>query len=275
MSWRVLGWSIREKMLSTVYGVYLVPILGMTAGGLWSVLCDRQAKGRGTIRCETAQERAEASRGFARSLRGKSGGSMVVRNARPARRRRSCRRELARRREEGPTGGSQLRLPADVARGPRRIQTVPEQPLHDERGQSGLYHSGRLGADMFRYVQQPDGLLITGDDHAVMYWHVFDTLIDLGLANRAENNLTECLEVFGEQPWILERLATVNEIKGRTAAARIFWGAMRGTLFHDDWRTSGSRVSTPIRTPPMSRPFGVYGSRLRRRMYPRSSTPRK
>ncbi|HSW00123.1 MAG TPA: DUF6057 family protein, partial [Sedimentisphaerales bacterium] len=67
------------------------------------------------------------------------------------------------------------------------------------------------------------------------YWHAFDTLIDLGLMNQAEKNLTECLETFGEQPLILERLATVNLVKGRTEAARIYLGALRKTLFHHRW----------------------------------------
>ena len=98
-----------------------------------------------------------------------------------------------------------------------------------------LYHTGRLGAEMCRYVQQPDALLITGDDHSMLYWHAFDTLMDLGLANLAEKNLTECLETFGEHPLILERLATVNLAKGRTDAARIYLGALRKTLFHHRW----------------------------------------
>ncbi|HSW02195.1 MAG TPA: hypothetical protein VLI39_18670, partial [Sedimentisphaerales bacterium] len=55
---------------------------------------------------------------------------------------------------------------------------------------------------------------INRDCPSARYWHAFDTLIDLGLMNQAEKNLTECLETFGEQPLILERLATVNLVKG-------------------------------------------------------------
>jgi hypothetical protein len=98
-----------------------------------------------------------------------------------------------------------------------------------------LYHSGQLGSDLFLYAQRPEALVITGDDHLVLHWHAFDTLMDLGLMNLAEKNLTECLETFGEQPLILERLATVNLIKGRTEAARIYLGVLQKTLFHHRW----------------------------------------
>ncbi len=70
-----------------------------------------------------------------------------------------------------------------------------------------LYHTGRLNQDMFAHMQYPEALIFTGADHALFYWHKLDTLIDLGLLNLAEKNLTECMEMFGEQPMILQRLA--------------------------------------------------------------------
>ena len=97
-------------------------------------------------------------------------------------------------------------------------------------------------------------LLITGDDHVVLYWHAFDTLMDLGLVNLAEKNLTECLETFGEHPLILERLATVNLVKGRTDAARIYLGVLRKTLFH---HRLGERLARASRRRPESR--GRFG----------------
>jgi hypothetical protein len=98
-----------------------------------------------------------------------------------------------------------------------------------------LYHTGRLGKDLCLYLQQPENLLITGDDHILLYWHGFDALMDLGLVNLAEKNLTECLETFGEHPLILERLARANLVKGRTDVARIYCGALKRTLFHRHW----------------------------------------
>jgi hypothetical protein len=234
VSWRVFGWSIREKMLGTVYGVYLVPILGMTAGGLWSVLCDRQQEAAAPSAVKQPKKGQQPRKGALVRLVASpavrwsvgtlvllvAGGVAAVSALDAEKRAQLAVHNYACRRMWPEVLAASRRCPSSLS----TMNAVNR----------ALYHSGRLGADMFRYVQQPDGLLITGEDHAVMYWHVFDTLIELGLANRAENNLTECLEVFGEQPWILERLATVNEIKGRTAAARIFWGAMTRTLFHDD-----------------------------------------
>jgi len=98
-----------------------------------------------------------------------------------------------------------------------------------------LYHTGRLGYDMFCYPQHPDALLLTGEDRVVVYWHKFDTQMDLGLMNMAQRNLTECMEVFGPQPMILKRLAWINMVKGNVDSARIYLGALRKTLFFADW----------------------------------------
>jgi hypothetical protein len=98
-----------------------------------------------------------------------------------------------------------------------------------------LYHTGRLNRDMFTYLQHPDALMITGEDHSVLYWHKFDTLIDLGLMNLAEKDLTECMETFGEHPMILQRLATIDLVKGKIDAARIYLERLRKTLFFSTW----------------------------------------
>jgi hypothetical protein len=98
-----------------------------------------------------------------------------------------------------------------------------------------LYHTNRLAHDMFSYPQQPEALLVTGQRRVMSYWHKFDTLIDLGLMNQAEKNLTECMEVYGEHPFILERLALVNLAKSRPGAARVYLGALSKTLFHSRW----------------------------------------
>ena len=98
-----------------------------------------------------------------------------------------------------------------------------------------LYHTGRLNQDMFTYLQHPDALIFTGADHALFYWHKLDTLIDLGLLNLAEKNFTECMEMFGEHPMILQRLALVNLAKGKTEAGRIYLEKLRQTLFFRGW----------------------------------------
>ena len=98
-----------------------------------------------------------------------------------------------------------------------------------------LYHTGRLGYDMFSYPQHPDALLLTAEDRDLRYWHKFDTQIDLGLMNMAEKNLVECMEIYGEHPMILKRLALINMVKGNYGSARIYLGAISNTLFHPDW----------------------------------------
>jgi len=98
-----------------------------------------------------------------------------------------------------------------------------------------LYHTGRLGYDMFRYPQHPDALLLTGPQHVHEYWRKFDMYIELGHMNLTENGLSECLERFGEQPSLLKRLALINMVKGRTESARVYLWALTRTLFHADW----------------------------------------
>ena len=91
-----------------------------------------------------------------------------------------------------------------------------------------LYHTGRLGDDMFSFPQDPTALmLISGES----FWQKFDTCIDLGLLNKAENALTISMETFGERPLLLERLALVNMAKGNIGAARALLGALSEVPF--------------------------------------------
>ena len=98
-----------------------------------------------------------------------------------------------------------------------------------------LYHTGQLGSEMFTYPQHPDALLLTGEDHILVHWHKFDTQLDLGLVNLAQKNFTECMEVYGEHPLILKRLALVNMAKRNIGAATIYLNALTKTLFDADW----------------------------------------
>ena len=75
----------------------------------------------------------------------------------------------------------------------------------------------------------------TGRDQILAYWQKFDTQLDLGLMNMAEKNLTECMEVFGEHPMILKRLALINMVKANYDSARIYLAVLSKTLFHADW----------------------------------------
>jgi len=98
-----------------------------------------------------------------------------------------------------------------------------------------LYHTGRLGSDMFAYPQHPDTLFLTSKKRFAAFWKKFDVYIDLGVMNLAESALTESLIRLGERPIILKRLALINMVKADSGAARVYLGALSKTLFHADW----------------------------------------
>ncbi len=243
MSWRVLAWSARKKMVSAVYALYLFPVLVALAWWLWHLLIQRlRPRKMGTVP-EPAERRA-------RMRRGKPRESLLART---------------RRRLIGPAVGWTLgtvllfvvagavaflsfddrqhalleihhyacrRMWPQVLDAARRC---PDNDFTINAVGRALYHTGRLNWDMCSYLQRSDALLLTGDDRILWHWHKFDTLIDLGLMNMAEKNLTECMAMFGEHPMILKRLAVVSMVKGETDTARIYLGALSKTLFHNDW----------------------------------------
>jgi hypothetical protein len=99
-----------------------------------------------------------------------------------------------------------------------------------------LFHTGRLTQDMFAYGQQPDGLMLTSETATPLgMWRLFDTYIDLGQINLAQYSLAMLMDIYGEQPIFLKRLALVNMIKGDTHAARVYLGALSRTLFEAGW----------------------------------------
>lgn len=91
-----------------------------------------------------------------------------------------------------------------------------------------LYHEGQLGGEMFAFPQRPEALLLTKQE---ALWQKFDTCVDMGLVNQAENALMICLETYGQRPLLLHRLARVNKIKGNISTARVFLGALAKTPF--------------------------------------------
>jgi hypothetical protein len=98
-----------------------------------------------------------------------------------------------------------------------------------------LYHSDRLNIEMFSYPQHSGTLFLVVKGSEFEYWKKYSVYIDLGLMNVAQNDLTECMEVFGERPMVLKGLAFVNMIKGNIGSARIFLGALSKTLFDAGW----------------------------------------
>ncbi len=243
ISWRVLAWSARKKMVAAVYALYLFPAAVALAWWLWCLLVQKLHPGR------RAPVSDPAGKGT-RMQRGKPKPSLQAR---------------ARGRLMGPAvrwtlGTAFLFVVAGVVAflsfddrqqallevhhyacrrvWPQALEAARRCPNNDftvNAVDRALYHTGRLSRDMCSYLQRPDALLLTGDDRVLWHWHKFDTLIDLGLMNMAEKNLTECMAMFGEHPMILKRLAMVSMVKGETDTARIYLGALSKTLFHSDW----------------------------------------
>ena len=92
-----------------------------------------------------------------------------------------------------------------------------------------LYHTGRMGDEMFRYPQRPGvDLFRTPDDVRDLgtYFQEGRLFLDMGHVNQAEKCFCEALETCGDMPAILEHLALVNVVKGRPETARIFLNAL-------------------------------------------------
>ncbi|MHC4159000.1 MAG: DUF6057 family protein [Planctomycetota bacterium] len=97
-----------------------------------------------------------------------------------------------------------------------------------------LYHTGRLGYDMFSYPQHPDTLFITSKIHVKAFWRRSHIYIDLGVMNLGEGALAESMVELGERPMILKRLALINMVKGNIGTAKTYLGALGKTLFHTE-----------------------------------------
>ena len=95
-----------------------------------------------------------------------------------------------------------------------------------------LAHTGRLGDSESALRQQPGTLLLNDAKYRFSFWFQFDIFLDLGYVNKADHQLTEALDYYGERPQILRRLALVNLVKGNTGTARIYLGALGRMPFH-------------------------------------------
>ncbi|MBN1391182.1 MAG: hypothetical protein JW947_00085 [Sedimentisphaerales bacterium] len=99
-----------------------------------------------------------------------------------------------------------------------------------------LYHTGRLGDDMFEYDQVKGALMLSDESiNSRGQWWLFDTYLNLGHINLAESMLVLAMETFGERPLILKRLALINMVKGSIGAAKIYLKTLGRTLFDAGW----------------------------------------
>ena len=111
----------------------------------------------------------------------------------------------------------------------------PGQLLSMQARNQALYHLGRFADEMFNYLQHPDGLMLSHAAFAKSYWHKYDLYIDLGLVGQADELLTESMVAFGDNPFILKKLALVNLISGKNQTARVYLGALQKRLFFGKW----------------------------------------
>jgi len=92
-----------------------------------------------------------------------------------------------------------------------------------------LYHTERLGDEMFRYPQRPGVDLFRTPDEAEdpgSHYQESRLFLEMGQVNQAEKCASEALEVCGDLPAVLKELTLVNVVKGRPETARIFCNAL-------------------------------------------------
>jgi hypothetical protein len=92
-----------------------------------------------------------------------------------------------------------------------------------------LYHTGRLGHDLFCFPQNPHALLLTheADQSCVTQLKMCDTFLELGNVDLAEKLASEFLLAQGHLPRALEKLAWINIIKGQDGTARVYLRALK------------------------------------------------
>ncbi len=121
---------------------------------------------------------------------------------------------------------------------PQVLQTVRRHPTNNAlvayMVNRSLYHTDRLGYEMFGHPQTPDSLFFTRVGK-ILDWKKYDVYFDMGQMNLAEHGLGEAMERFGMRPEILKRLALVNMVKDKIPIARIYLGKLSRTLFHARW----------------------------------------
>ena len=87
-----------------------------------------------------------------------------------------------------------------------------------------LYHTGRLGEEMFAWPQTPDALTLFGAQGVTSYERyarIVELAWDLGDCNMAEHWVVELLEAQGNVPYFLEMYARILIAKEQPEGARV------------------------------------------------------
>jgi hypothetical protein len=99
-----------------------------------------------------------------------------------------------------------------------------------------LYHTGRLGQDVFSYRNQSGWDLLPGLGGGLDSCRAQSvTLLELGLVGDAEHLAHEALENEGVRPELLRVLAQINVLKDRPQAARVFLNVLGQIPFQGGW----------------------------------------
>jgi len=111
-----------------------------------------------------------------------------------------------------------------------------------------LFHTGQLPERMFAYPhrrQLPGLTLLEGkgvSQYGRAYVKVGDLMFELGYVNEAEHMAHEAVELLGERPQLLERLALIYVLKDQPVAAATYLAALEKHLLHRRWARRYARL---------------------------------
>lgn len=100
-----------------------------------------------------------------------------------------------------------------------------------------LHYRNRLLSDLFSYPGALPGqsfLMVTGKMATYYPVQMSDCFFEVGAMNQAEYWAHEALALKGKKPWILQRLALINLLKGRKNSAGKFIALLDKTLLYRD-----------------------------------------
>lgn len=118
-----------------------------------------------------------------------------------------------------------------------RFPVVSHNTVGNHNIIQALYHTGRLGSDLFSYPQIKGGMFPppreVGSVRGYRRGMCFIRLsLLMGRVNAAEKQAYELLETSGEYPEILWALAIINIAKSQPKPARVFLEVLSGDLIH-------------------------------------------
>lgn len=104
-----------------------------------------------------------------------------------------------------------------------------------------LCQKGLMGERMFAWPQHMSGLLPhplafpEGQNWSDASLEMSDAFMDLGHANATEHLTYQAMEIYGEHPYILQRLALTALGRGETAAGRVLLNVLDRDLIYGAW----------------------------------------